>query len=132
MKLESAIRYLFSAALVAAFFWTAGLSAQAGSTGALTGTVQDSSGAVISNVTVLLLNSATNQARTVNTGVDGIYRFNLLEPGSYRARFTAAGFKTAEVSGVEITVTETASLDRVLEVGAQSEQVTVEAVTETI
>ena len=108
------------------------LSAQTGNTGGLTGTVQDPTGAVISNVTVLLTNSATNQVRTVNTGADGIYRFNLLEPGSYRVRFSATGFKTTEVSAAEITVTETAVLDRIMEVGAQSDQVTVEASTETI
>jgi hypothetical protein len=89
-------------------------------------------GAVISNVSVLLTNSATNQARNITTATDGIYRFNLLEPGTYRVRFMAAGFKTADVSEVKITVTETATLDRTMEVGAQSEQVTVEALTETI
>ena len=42
------------------------------------------------------------------------------------------GFKTSEVGSVTLNVTETPSLDRSLEVGAQSEQVTVEASAETL
>jgi hypothetical protein len=47
-------------------------------------------------------------------------------------RFSAAGFKTSEVGAVTLSVTETPTLDRTLEVGAQSEQVTVEATAETL
>ena len=53
-------------------------------------------------------------------------------PGTYLVRFAATGFKTAEVSAVTVNVTETPVLDRALEVGSQSKQVTVEAQTETL
>jgi hypothetical protein len=55
-----------------------------------------------------------------------------LPPGTYRVRFGAVGFKTAEVSAMTVNVTETPVLDRSLEVGAQTEQVTVEAQTEVL
>jgi len=64
------------------------------------------------------------------TGSDGNYKFSLLPPGYYRVRFNAEGFKTEEVASVTINVTETPVLDRALQVGAQTEQVTVEAQTE--
>ncbi len=111
-----------AAAILAPF-----LMAQSAGTGALTGTVTDPSGAAIPNVTVALTNTETNLARTTVTGTDGSYRFTLLPPGTYRVRMTATGFRTSEVPSVTVNVTETPVLDRVLDVGAQSEQVLVQA-----
>jgi hypothetical protein len=112
--------------------WVPSLMAQSAGTGALAGTVTDPSGAAVPNVIVTLTSADTNQARTATTGGDGAYKFTLLPPGTYRVRFAAAGFKTSEVGGVVINVTETPVLDRALDVGAQSEQVTVEASAETL
>ena len=128
----SSTRTLLFLLALAAFAFEPSLLAQSAGTGALTGTISDPSGATVPNVTVTLTSSDTNQVRTVNTGADGGYKFALLPPGTYRVRFSAAGFKTAEVSAVVVNVTETPVLDRLLEVGAQSEQVTVEAQTETL
>ena len=89
---------LFFLTLIAIVF-TASLTAQSAGTGALTGTVSDPSGGVVPNVSVTLTNTDTNQARTATTGADGGYKFALLPPGTYRIRFSAAGFKTAEVLG---------------------------------
>jgi len=100
---------------------------QSAGTGALAGTVTDPTGAVIANATVTITNTGTNQARSATTGTDGSYRFALLPPGTYSVKFSATGFKVSEVPNVQINVTETPVLDRRLEVGAQSEQVTVEA-----
>src|SRR5439155_124353 len=100
-------------------------------TGALTGTVKDATGAVIPGVTVTLTSTDTNQTRSTITGEEGSYRFALLPPGTYGVRFSIPGFKTSEVSLVTVRVTETLVLDRALEVGAPSEQVTVETQTET-
>ena len=108
------------------------LLAQSAGTGALTGAVTDPSGASIPNATVTLTNTQTNQVRTATSGSDGSYRFTLIPPGIYRVRFGANGFKIAEVSTFNVSVTETPVLDRTLEVGAQTEQVTVEAVSETL
>jgi hypothetical protein len=117
-------------ALLIAF--AASLLAQSAGTGALTGTVTDPTGAIVPGVSVVLMSLETNQARTVTTGGDGSYKFALLPPGNYRLRFSASGFKTAEVPSVTVNVTETPVLDRTLEVGAQSEQVTVEATAEVL
>jgi hypothetical protein len=101
--------------------------AQTADTAALTGTVNDPTGAVIGAATVTLTHVETNQVRTTNTGGDGTYKFTLLPPGRYRVKFAASGFKTAEVGPVTLNVTETPVLNQALEVGQQTEQVTVEA-----
>ncbi len=123
---------LSSAWLVVAIGLTlaASLLGQSAGTGALTGTVIDPTGAVVPGVSVVVVSLETNQSRTTATGSDGAYKFSLLPPGTYRVRFAASGFKTSEVSSVTVNVTETPVLDRTLEVGAQSEQVTVEATAE--
>ena len=106
--------------------------AQSSGTSGLTGTITDPSGAAVPNVTVTLTSNATGAVRTSNTGSDGAYKFTLLPPGDYKIRFAASGFKTSEVGSIVLNVTETPALDRTLEVGAQSEQVTVEAAAETL
>jgi hypothetical protein len=108
------------------------LMAQSAGTSSLSGIVTDPSGASIPNVVVTLTSNDTNQGRSATTGGDGQYKFTLLPPGNYKVRFSATGFKTAEVGSVILNVTESPTLDRALEVGAQSEQVTVEATAETL
>ena len=118
----------FIAVLLA--LWVPSLMAQSSGTSGLTGIIKDPSGASIPNVTVTLTSNGTGQARTATTGADGSYRFVLLQPGDYKVKFAASGFKTAEVSSITLNVTETPSLDRTLDVGAQSEEVTVSATAE--
>jgi hypothetical protein len=108
------------------------LMAQSSGTSGLAGTVKDPSGASIPNVTVTVTSNTTGQVRTATTGADGAYRLTLLQPGDYKVRFAANGFKTSEVGSVTLNVTETPELDRTLEVGAQSEQVTVSATAEAL
>src|SRR5688572_6459388 len=107
-------------------------SAQSASTSALTGTVADPTGALIPGVSVTVTALATNRTRTATTDEAGVYRVPLLEPGLYRVRFSLTGFRTTEVSSINLAVTETAVLNRTLEIGALTEQVTVEAVADTI
>ncbi len=130
-SLRFALVFLLSALLVV-LFSASRVAAQSAGTGALTGTVTDQSGKSVPNATVTITNSGTNQERSTTTGADGVYKFSLLSPGTYRVRFAAAGFKSAEVSGVAIDVTETPLLDKILEVGAVTQTVTVESNVETL
>jgi Carboxypeptidase regulatory-like domain len=121
--------------LVAAILFAAGAPlgmAQTSSTGALTGTVTDPSGAVIAGATVTATSLATGQARSTTSDANGAYKFGLLDPGNYSVSFSAAGFKTASIPSVTVNVTETAVLNHALAVGSQSEQITVEATQEAI
>ncbi len=103
------------------------LFSQSASTGALSGTLRDSSGAVVPNATVTVTSLDTAQVRTTTTSADGTYKVTLLPPGNYSVKFESAGFNTLEVPSVTITVTETAVLDQTLQVGAQTQQVEVRA-----
>ena len=132
MKFKSLLRLQLVAVALLSAICAPSLMAQSAGTSALAGTVTDPSGAAIPNVTVTITNNGTGQSRTATTGADGTYRFTLLPPGNYRVSFSATGFKTAEVGSEQLNVTETEGLDRTLEVGAQSEQVTVEAAAEAL
>src|SRR5215471_11216247 len=59
------------------------LCGQTASTGALTGTVTDPSGAVVQNAKITLRNYGTNETLTAISDQDGLYRFALLPPGEY-------------------------------------------------
>ena len=73
------------------------ICAQTASTGALTGTVTDPSGAVVQNAKVTLRNDGTNETLTAISGQDGLYRFSLLPPGEYDLTVEAAGFSVIGV-----------------------------------
>src|ERR1700730_8996377 len=66
--------------------------AQSASTGALTGTVTDPTGAVLQHAQIVLQNKGTDERRTALTGQDGSYRFSLLSPGDYELTVQAPGF----------------------------------------
>jgi len=100
---------------------------QTSGTGALTGTIRDTSGGVVPNATVTATSLGTNQTRTATTSADGTYKFGFLPPGDYSLAVEATGFKSAMVGSVTITVTETAVVDQNLQVGAQSQQIEVNA-----
>jgi hypothetical protein len=102
--------------------------AQTASTGAVTGTVTDPSGAVVQKVEVIIVSETNGAKRKATTDDDGVYRVPLLPPGSYRIEASATGFKLAVRPGVPVAVTETTSLDIKLVVGSVSEVVNVEGV----
>ena len=108
------------------------LAAQTAGTGALRGTVTDSTGAVVPNATVTVSSVDTGQVRTATTGADGVYTITLLPPGPYHVKFEASGFQTTEIPSITVTVTETSQLDRSLQVGTQTQEVTVQGEVETI
>ncbi|MFZ0785945.1 MAG: TonB-dependent receptor [Candidatus Acidiferrales bacterium] len=106
--------------------------AQSASTGALAGTVTDASGGVIAGATVTATSLETGQTRSTTTDANGLYKFSLLPPGNYGVKFSATGFKTAEIPSVTVNVTETASADRSLEIGSQTQEVTVSSTAVTL
>jgi hypothetical protein len=98
---------------------------QSATTGAITGTVTDSSNAVVPNATVTVTSTETGQARTATTGSSGTYTVGFLPPGSYTVKFEAAGFGTATVPSVVVNVTETPTINQTLTVGSQTTKVEV-------
>jgi hypothetical protein len=99
----------------------------------LTGVVTDPTGAVVSGATVTLTNSATGEKRTTTTTTTGSYHFpSLPVVGTYAVSVSLKGFKSKKIEGIVVSVGITASADLKLEVGAATEQVTVEASAETV
>ncbi|PYV17155.1 MAG: hypothetical protein DMG21_09165 [Acidobacteria bacterium] len=93
----------------------------------ITGEVTDSSGSVITGVSVTATNVATNLRTTVVTNSSGNYTIPLLRPGTYDISAEQTGFKKYLHSGVVIEVGQVLSLDIPLEIGAKTETVHVTA-----
>jgi hypothetical protein len=97
----------------------------------LTGTVKDSSGAVIPNAEVSVTNAATGVNRKIVTDTAGFYTMPDLLPGDYEVAVSAAGFASQVRSGVTLTVGAHQVLDSTMQVGqvSQTVQITAEAPT---
>ena len=101
---------------------------QGGATGAITGAVLDSSGAVIPNAGVQVIDAATGQpVRTLNTGSSGGFRAALLPPGLYSVVVNAPNFAESRADGVGVRVTETTTLNVTLKPVGLSQKVEVTA-----
>src|SRR5688572_27660455 len=103
------------------------LHAQTASTGAISGVVRDSSQALIPGVQIKATNSETLESRETLTNESGSYSIRLLPPGMYSLTFSLPGLKTIIREGVTIRVTESSTVDVVLEIALQGETVTVVA-----
>src|SRR5579871_1637593 len=98
---------------------------QGGATGAITGTVQDPSGAFVGNADVRITNQDTNVLeRSVKTGTDGTFTAPLLPVGTYRVSIQAAGFTEGKFADVVVRVTETTRM--IAKLTTQSVQQTIE------
>ena len=100
------------------------LTAQ-GITGSITGTVTDSSGAVIAGATVTARQIETNSMKTISTSDAGTYTVTQLQPGTYSMKVEKAGFKASTQSGITLVIDQTAVINAQLTVGSQQEVVEV-------
>jgi hypothetical protein len=118
---------LFIFALLLAFL-TATAAKGIELTGRIRGVVTDPSGAVIAGATVTVTNVGTGVSVTLKSATDGSYEALQLEtPGAYQVVVAATGFKKYEASGIPLHVNQIYVLNVQLEVGALTQQVTVEA-----
>ena len=114
------------AVLVAAFFVLFAAQALA-QEATIVGTVSDPSGAAVPNVTITVTSTDTGLARTLSTSGDGQYVVPDLHIGRYTVRAAAAGFKVTEQKDIVLAVGDRTRVDFKLQVGSNTEQVTVEA-----
>jgi hypothetical protein len=92
----------------------------------ITGTVRDTSGAVLPGVTVEAASPVLiEKVRTTVTDGNGRYQLVDLRPGTYSVTITLAGFNTFKRDGVALTGSGTAVVDAEMRVGALEETVTV-------
>jgi len=97
-------------------------------TGSISGTVSDSTGAAIKGVTVVLTNTDRGQdVRTLTTNGAGYFTATSLPLGLYTVKLTADGFATANVTGLMLHVNDALTVNQQLKTGNATEQVSIQA-----
>src|ERR1700758_4930449 len=96
--------------------------AQSLTSGDITGSVTDPSGAAISNAQVTLKNIATGTTQTHTTNDQGTYRFSLLSPGAYTVSVSASNFQVTQ-QNASVTVGQTTTLNVQVQLATASESV---------
>ncbi len=103
------------------------LNAQIAGTGAIQGTVSDSSGAVVPGATITLTNQGTQVQRVAKSDKTGLFLFPNIPVGTYDISATAQGFDTYIQTGIVLEVGSNIDVNPVLKVGQASDKVEVQA-----
>ena len=126
MRVERAMRGMVTVALVVLGF---GVPAWAQNVGAIRGTIQDTSGAVLPGVTIVLSNPGViggNQQAV--TDERGAYQFtNLIPSGTYAVRAELTGFRAVSIDQLVVNASATVRADVTMQLGQVAEEVTVSA-----
>src|SRR5512144_2626354 len=96
-------------------------------TGTITGTISDPAGAVVPNAPLELKNSETGAVYQTATSSTGNYTFQQLPASTYQLTVNVPGFKTHVRQNLGVQAAQTIRIDVVLEVGTNTESVTVSA-----
>jgi hypothetical protein len=121
-RISSSLRILVSISVLACCT----LTAHAQGRGGISGTVLDSSGAIIPEAMVTAEDVAKGTKLTTVTTAAGFYSFVSVAPGTYNLTVSHKGFDTAVQKNVMVTVDQTNNVNVRLRVGAVSEVVTVD------
>src|SRR5436190_15734251 len=113
--------FLTRAALVACsiVFSSASMRAQV-SSGSIAGRVTDPAHAVVPSANVTLTNQGTGIQKSMKSDASGDYMFPIVEPGAYKVRVEAPGFKAYEATGLTVQVAQSVTQNVLLEVGDTS------------
>jgi Carboxypeptidase regulatory-like domain/TonB-dependent Receptor Plug Domain len=103
-----------------------------GATTSLSGTVTDTSGAIIPGAAVAVKSNSTSTQFETVTNENGYFSVPALDPGSYTVTVTLMGFKTAVLGDVRIIASTPATVKVTLEVGGITDTVVVEGGAEII
>jgi hypothetical protein len=126
MRFRLSIGSLIAVSSATVFFLAASLHGQI-TTAEVTGTVTDTSGAVVAGATVTITNPATNTPRVTQTNTAGVFDVPSLPPGTYNVKIEMTGFTTQVRNNLELQVAQVARVDVGLQVGNVSEVVEVSA-----
>ena len=116
--------------LATALFAAAALacSAQDATSGSISGTVTDASGAVVKGATVTITNTDRNAVeRTLTTNSAGFYTATALPLGNYTVKIADTGFKSESVSGIVLHVSDALTVNRSLVAGSSGDSITITA-----
>jgi hypothetical protein len=94
--------------------------------GAITGVVEDATGAVIPNAQVTATNIDTGLALESRSNSSGVFVFSPLKVGSYTVSASATGFQTVSRENLHLDIQQRLNVDFTLRAGAVSETVKVD------
>src|SRR5690348_13814120 len=106
------------------FLWASAAWSQE-TRGTIVGRVTDSTGAVVPNADVQVINKAMGTTVPLQTNADGIYSAPLLVPGSYQVTVAASGFKKSIRDKVLLQIADRIEVNVTLEVGGTEQSITV-------
>jgi Carboxypeptidase regulatory-like domain len=129
MTVQTASRRLAPVAIALAFLALAVSSAFAQNTsGSLTGTVVDPSGAVVVGADITLTNEASRDIRRTKSNADGYFTFAAVPPSTYSVSIETPGFSKYEQKGIALRIGASQSLRTIkLDVAGMAEEATVMA-----
>ncbi len=112
---------------LALFVGAAAISSAQETTGTITGTVTDSTGAVLPGVTVAVRNVQTGRTWDFVSTETGTYTASLLPPGTYEVTFSLQGFQPTVIKAIELHVNDRLRIDGKMGVTGVTESVEVSA-----
>ncbi|HWQ35603.1 MAG TPA: carboxypeptidase regulatory-like domain-containing protein [Blastocatellia bacterium] len=115
---------LCSSLLALALLPVAGFAQSSNAT--LNGTVTDQTGAVVAGAELTLTNTATGFEARFTSNERGEFTFRNLTPGIYDLKVTKTGFQSYVQKGIILTINAVGRAEVVLQVGGQSETVTIQ------
>ena len=119
--MKRTLSVVVAALVVCGTMWAQGSTAQIG------GTIHDSTGLAIAGAEVRATQTATGAVRTATSAGNGEYQLTSLPIGPYQVEISKAGFSKYVQSGIILQVAGSPTIDATLQVGAVSDQVTVQA-----
>jgi hypothetical protein len=117
--------FILATVLTLLFFEQPNALAQ-GSGGSVSGTVKDMTGAVVPVADVSIRNIATGVQQSTQTNSDGFYAFPAVPVGQYELDISRPGFKPYKRTGVIIDVNTKLQADVTLQMGEETQKVTVQ------
>jgi len=106
----------------------ASVHGQGGATGAISGSVVDTTGGAVSTAEIQIIDGRTQSlTRKLQANADGEFVVPLLPPGTYVVVVNKSGFAQAKTEGIDVRITETTRVTITLKPGTVSEKVEISA-----
>ncbi|HTF62826.1 MAG TPA: carboxypeptidase-like regulatory domain-containing protein, partial [Edaphobacter sp.] len=96
-------------------------------TSSISGTVTDTSGALVPSAQITIHNNATLSDRTIESNENGVFTLTNLPAGDYSVRVTKTGFQTSTLNEVHLDPSIGRRIDIAMKVGDTAVTITVEA-----
>ncbi len=112
---------------VSLFLFLAGILLGQEFRGTILGQVTDPTGAVVPDAAITITNTQTGVAANTKSNSDGNYQAPFLLPGTYTVVADRTGFKKAEQPNVQVSAATSVTVNLVLELGSNSQTVTVKS-----